>query len=323
MLTAALALKKDGWEVELQWKDPKILKWLEERLGLDLSDIKVVDDISRGAGYDLIFWLSDGSVPALFANKNLIHFQTPFQRVHGKNILNRLKFLKVHKVICNSNFTKKVIDREFGIKSTVLYPPVSTEEFKPGKKENIILSVGRFSQLQQAKRQDVLVSEFKKMCDKGLKGWKLVLIGGSDVGGREYVEQLKKEAHRYPVQILEGLPFSEVKKYYAKSKIFWSASGFNIDSEKTPYKVEHFGITVVEAMAAAVVPVVVKNGGHKEIIKDKTNGFLWDTTQELQEITLNLIEDEKLRVKVSMECQDSSDNFSQKRFESNFLQLIK
>jgi glycosyltransferase involved in cell wall biosynthesis len=316
-------LRDKGWNVELQWKDQKILKWTEERLGLDLSGIEVVEDINRGAGYDLVFWLSDGSVPILFANQNIIHFQTPFRNVHGKNILNRLKFLKVSKVICNSKFTKNVIDQEFGTRSVVLYPPVPTEEFKPGKKENIILSVGRFSQLQQSKRQDVLISSFKKMCKSGLKGWKLILIGGSDVGGREYVEKLKIEAEGYPIQILEGLPFTEIKKYYAKSKIFWSASGFNIDSEKEPFRVEHFGITVVEAMSSGLVPIVVNNGGHKETIDDKQTGFLWDKTLELENITSKLIKDEKLREKISLNAQKSATIFSQNNFSDNFLKLVR
>ena len=35
------------------------------------------------------------------------------------------------------------------------------------------------------KRQDILVETFKKMVDKGLKNWKLVLAGGSLVGEDE------------------------------------------------------------------------------------------------------------------------------------------
>ena len=89
--------------------------------------------------------------------------------------------MRVSHVVVNSGFTKKIIDKEYGVDSVVLYPPIDTKRFVSKRKENIILFVGRFSQLTQAKSQDVLVREFKKMCDKGLKRWKLVLAGGSEI----------------------------------------------------------------------------------------------------------------------------------------------
>lgn len=321
-MTVAHILKKHDWDVEVAWNNPKIVGWLEERLGTDLSGIEVVSDIDRGAGYDLVFWLSDGSIPALLAKKNVLHFQTPFHNVGGKALFNRLKFTKIHEIICNSKFTKKFIDREYGVKSKVIYPPVSVAQFKAGKKENIILSVGRFSQLQQEKRQDVLLDVFKKMHDGGLRDWRLVLAGGSDVGRTDFVDKLKSTAQGYPIDILENLPFSEIKKFYAKAKIFWSATGFGTDEEKEPEKVEHFGMVVVESMAAGCVPIILDKGGHKEIVRHKVDGFLWSSTNELADVTLTLIKDAKKSKKIAEEAQKKSKKFSEKRFEREFLQVI-
>lgn len=320
-MTVAHVLKKHGWDVEVAWKDSKILGRLEERLGIDLSGVEVIPDISKGSGYDFVFWLSDGSIPLLFGKKNILHFQTPFHNTGGKSFFNKLKLLKINCVVCNSRFTKNFIDKEYGAKSVVIYPPVAVEEFAPIKKENIILSVGRFSQLQQSKRQDILVNVFKKMANK-LKGWKLVLIGGSNVGGNEFAQYLRQQAKEYPIEILENLPFPEIKKFYARVKIFWSAAGYNIDEDKEPEKVEHFGIVVVEAMAAGCVPIVQRKGGHKEIIKDGKNGFLWDGINQLEQMTLNLIKNEKLRQSVLKEGKENAKKFSQKRFEEEILKLV-
>lgn len=320
-MTVAHVFKKRGWDVEVEWKDPKIVGLLEERLGINLSGIEIFPDISKGAGHDLVFWLSDGSIPMLFGKKNILHFQTPFHDIGGKSLFNKLKLLKVNCVVCNSNFTKNFIDKEYGVKSLVIYPPVAVEDLIPTKKENIVLSVGRFSQLQQSKRQDVLIDVFKKMADK-LKGWKLVLIGGSDVGGSEFAQYLHQQAKGYPIEILENLPFSETKKLYARAKIFWSAAGYGIDENKEPEKVEHFGITVVEAMAAGCVPIVQRKGGHKEIVKDGKNGFLWDSISELTQATLNLVKNEKLRQNVLKEGKENAKKFSQKRFEEEILKLV-
>lgn len=322
VMTIASTLKNNGWDVELAWHNSKIIKWLEERLGIDLDGIEIVPDISRGAGYDLVFWLSDGSIPTLFGKKNILHFQTPFHNIGGKSLFNKLKLLKIGRVVCNSQFTKGFIDKEYGVNSVIVYPPVMVDEFKPRKKENLILSVGRFSQLQQSKRQDILVQTFKKMLDKGLKGWKLVLIGGSDVGGGKFAEYLREEAKGFPIEILENLPFSEVKKFYSKAKIFWSAAGYGIDEGKEPEKVEHFGITVVEAMAAGCVPIVTNKGGHKEIVSEGEDGFLWQEIDGLVKKTTDLAKDNGVRIKLAKKGQENAQRFSEKRFQEEILKLV-
>lgn len=322
-LTAAIALAKVGWEVDIQWKDTNILKWLSQRTKLDTNNLTVVADIKKGSGYNLCFWLSDGSVPFLHSRNNILHFQTPFKDVGGKNIANKLKLLKINYIVCNSQFTKSFIDREYGVDSLVIYPPVDVSGIKNIKKKKIILSVGRFSQLQQEKRQDVLVDAFAEMMDKKRvpSGWQLVLAGGSDVGGREFVKALRARVGRYPIKILENLPYDEIKKLYDESVIFWSASGFNIDSQKHPEKVEHFGITVVEAMARECVPIVVDNGGHRETIVDGVNGFLWNDVRELQKMTLNLIADERRREAIAKEGRKRAEKFSENIFEEKFTKL--
>lgn len=323
MLTAASVLSKNGYKVDVWWKAGEVVDWLKERLGINLSIINFVDSLNHGAGYDLVFWLSDGSIPLLLGKKNIIHFQTPFQKVEGKALFNRLKRLKIDDFVCNSNFTKRFVDQEFGVDSKVVYPPVNTNLFTTGKKENIILYVGRYSRLQQLKRQDVLIEAFANMCDKGLKGWKFVLIGGSEIGGRKFVHELKEMGRGYPIDILENLPLDEVKKAYARAKIFWSASGYGVDENKHPEQVEHFGMTVVEAMSAGCVPLIVASGGHKEIVDDGKDGFLWETTKELSDLTLQLVKDERRRTQIVKEAEKTSKKFSASKFEGNILKIFE
>lgn len=322
-MTVAHILKKHGWDVDIQWSDPKILNWLTERLGIDLTGVRVIPRIADGKGYDFVFWLSDGSIPALLGRKNILHFQTPFHNVDGKSLFNRLKLARINKIVCNSQFTKGFIDNEYGVESVVVYPPVDVLQFKPGKKESLIVFVGRFSRLQQSKGQEVLIQAFKNMCNNGLSSWKLVLAGGSEIGGGEFVTQLKKEAEGYPIEILENLPFEEIRNLYAKAKIFWSASGFGINEQEEPEKVEHFGITVIEAMAAGCVPIVVNKGGHKEIVDSEENGFLWDKLEELESITQELISDERRRGEIAQASHKRAGDFSEKRFEKEILQIVK
>src|SRR3972149_3581918 len=83
-LVFAKVLIEVGYDVYVQWKDSEIQKLLEKRFGIDLSKINFVKDINRGDGYDLCFWVSDGSIPLLRARKTFLHFQVPFKGVNGK-----------------------------------------------------------------------------------------------------------------------------------------------------------------------------------------------------------------------------------------------
>jgi glycosyltransferase involved in cell wall biosynthesis len=203
-----------------------------------------------------------------------------------------------------------------------LYPPVDIKKFKSRKKENLIIYVGRFSSLTQAKRQDVLVDTFKKLHDEGVRNWRLVLAGGVEVGVDEKLAQLRESAKGYPIRIMESPSFKELVDLYGKAKIFWSAAGFEIDENKEPAKMEHFGITVVEAMASKAIPIVYSGGGHKEIIDNGKNGFLWSGTDELLNLTKNTISKYTSLNKVARTGFENCKNYSYENFEKELLSLL-
>ncbi|OGM16143.1 hypothetical protein A2V55_02300 [Candidatus Woesebacteria bacterium RBG_19FT_COMBO_37_29] len=317
----ALVMAEKDFRVDVEWKDENIKVRLEKRFNMDLSKINFVQDIKKGDGYDVCFWVSDGSIPLLHARVNLLHFQFPFTNINGKTLLNKMKLFRINKVICNSIFTKSFIDKEFGIKSTVVYPPVSVEQFKPKRKENLILYVGRFSTLTQAKRQDILIKAFKKFYINS-NDWELVIAGGSEVGVGDYVKSLRDQAEGYPIRIMESPSFSQITELYGKAKLFWSAAGYGIDENKEPTHVEHFGITVVEAMAAGCVPLVFNAGGHKEIIKEGNNGYLWKSIGELLKKTEMLEDDKKLFRETSINAKAGSENYVFEKFKKSFFNIL-
>lgn len=308
-----------GWKVEIEWGDITIKEALSKRFGIDLKDAGIVKDIKRGDGCDLCFWVSDGSIPTLRARRNFLHFQVPFHHIGGNNLLNKMKLIRIDKIICNSVFTKKIIDHEYGVESIVVYPPVDTVKIKPKRKENIILSVARFSSLLQSKGQDVLIKAFRKLVDGGLTDWKLVLAGGIEIGVGDYIEKLENMAKGYPVEIIKSPDFITLRELYGKSKIFWSASGFGEDEEKNPEKVEHFGITVVEAMAAGAIPVVYNAGGHKEIVTDGADGYLWNSIGELVKKTeVSLVD----RTTLSRSAIAASEKYNYANFKAHIEALL-
>ena len=318
----ATSLVSAGCDVDVEWNDPSVKKKLEERFGIKLSKINFIPDVKRGDGYDVCFWVSDGSIPTLRARKNFLHFQVPFKDVNGKTLLNKMKLFRINKVICNSYFTKEVIDREFGVDSIVLYPPVEVHQIKPLRKQNIILYVGRFSQLEQSKNQHILIEVFRELYTHGGKGWKLILAGGADVGVGAYIDQLQSRIEGYPIGIIQSPSFNELKKLYGEAKIFWTAAGYGVDEIKTPRKTEHFGITLVESMSAGCVPLAYNAGGHKEILSDNENGYLWNTEDELLRKTKEVIDDPKVMKSISENAKEDSRVYEYERFEAEVAELI-
>lgn len=310
-----------NYQVDVFWKNENIRNKLQDRFGMNLVEINFVKDIKRGDGYDVLFWVSDGSIPLLRARHNFIHFQFPFKDVNGKSLMNKMKLYRVEKIICNSYFTKSFIDKEYGVNSIVIYPPVNVEKIVPKRKENIILYVGRFSQLTQNKGQDVLINSFKKF-HKEYGGWRLILAGGVEVGSDNFLDKLEKSTKDLPVEMIKSPSFDEIVKLYGKAKIFWSAAGYGVNEKKEPKRVEHFGITVVEAMSAGCVPVVFSAGGHKEIVADGENGFLWKKTRQLQKITKVLIENRKNMQDIFNNTLKSSRVYENERFEAEVLSLL-
>jgi glycosyltransferase involved in cell wall biosynthesis len=318
---AEFFLKRKNAEVNIFWNQALDQEKIKERFGIDLTGATASPyrGFSATAGYDLMFFLSDGSIPASFAGKNILHFQMPFKLDGRRDLINKFKLSRFNHIICNSNFTKKYIDQTFGIESEVLYPPVDVENFDPGKKENLILSVGRFFSPSHPKKQEILIRAFQEF---GLPGWKLVLIGGVTLNSNDEVARLRELVGKSAVEIIPDGSLATLRDHYSRAKIYWHAAGFGEDLEKFPDKAEHFGMTTVEAMAAGCVPVVFGGGGQKEIITDARNGFLWSTTDELKAKTAEIAGDEALRKYLSANASKRSKDFSKQKFFEQLSTLI-
>lgn len=305
---------------------------IKKRFALDLANARFRQDIFFNGGsliqklrqtarYDLFFFLSDGSIPATLATKNILHFQTPFHYSNQKNILNWLKLSRFQAVVCNSRFTKGFIDRTYGIKSSILYPPVDVVKFQSGKKENLILSVGHFY-AARPKKQAIMVETFISLVKKGLKNWRLVLVGSIREGSDKEVAFLQKKASGYPIEFVTDGTFSIVQKLYSRAKVYWHAAGYGSDVEKEPEKAEHFGMSTVEAMSAGAIPITFAAGGQKEIINEGKNGFFWKTPAELARKTLTVIKDDKLREELSAAAIKRSHFFSKEKFFQHLNEII-
>ena len=316
-------------EVAVFWDDTSVKERLEERFSLNLKEVKFIKNIFsakistfkrivESSKFDLIIILSDGSVPLLLS-RTFLHIQQPLSNVNLK-LSDRIKLKKINGIFCNSEYTKKYIDREFKTNSKILYPPIVLKP-KNIKKENVILHVGRFRvQVQDEspkdfKKQFLMVEAFSNFMETyALIDWKLVMCVSVKKEDEEIFKVLKEKAKKYPIEFALNKSNDQLWEYYSKAKIYWHASGFGEDLDKKPELAEHFGISTVEAMGAGVVPVVVNAGGQREIVRNDEDGYLWNSIEELQSQTLNLIRNSNILEKMSKSSIERANYFKSLNF---------
>jgi glycosyltransferase involved in cell wall biosynthesis len=212
----------------------------------------------------------------------------------AKDLLRRRLFADARKadvILVYSEFVRECLKRNHSLACTVLYPPI--DDFRQeAPKEQVILSVGRiFRGLYNDKRYDVMLDAFRRLCGTGhAGGWEYWIAGscGDDPASQEYLAELKERATGLPVRFFVNTPYKTLCSLYGRATIFWHAAGFGVDERREPHRTEHFGMSTVESMSASCVPVVVNNGGQREIVTHGVNGFLWNTVEELVSHTAEL-----------------------------------
>lgn len=229
-------------------------------------------------------------------------------------------------IVTNSKYTTGWLQKKWQLKADkIIYPPVDMKYSGKVKKENIVLSVSRFEE-GGSKKQMEMVKTFWEMCRKNpakMMDWKLILAGGS-IKDSKYVKKLGSfvKSHDIPVEIKENIENNELKKLYARAKIFWHACGLGVDMKKTPNLIEHFGMTTVEAMQNKCAPIVIDGGGQKEIVEHGKNGFRFANTGKLKKYTFDLIKNEKLLGKIQNEAEKRSRDFGKNTFQKSFKELV-
>jgi len=307
--------------VHVFWDDPNMLKKAAERFMIDLGSVTVIPNVFANGSffgkakvtstYDVILFLTDGSIPLSFAKHNILHIQVPFSHVD----MPFWKRWRYDAVVYNSRFTKEHVDPSLhSLAGHIIYPPVKAIPVSEASKTKQILSVGRFGGLYNAKKFDVIVDAFELLLkEKAAKGYSLALAGGVLSSDTLSFDVLKKRVAKLPVTLYPDCPYKTLISLYEQSLIYWHAAGYG---ETKSENMEHFGIAPVEAMSAGSVSVVYNGGGLPEIVTDGTDGFVWNTPAELVQKSVTLMSDTALYCKLSEQAMISAGRFSEDAFNT-------
>lgn len=330
ILTIASLLSKEN-DVDIFWDHKEIIEEAVKKFDLNLSNVRITNNIfekqsrrervKETSEYDAFFAISDGSIPVVGSRKLFLIYQF-YHPSFRPSFFQKLKLRRVTKVLCYSDYVKEGLDKILPKKATVLYPPVDAIGRGTERKKKMILTVGRFTKGNNTKKQDVLINTFKKLCDDGLSGWEFHLAGSYLPEDEDLVRSLKDLKGDYPIFFHENISHNALVKLYQEAALYWHAAGFGEKISEHPERAEHFGITTVEAMSAGAVPVVIDEGGQKEIVENGVSGYTWKTLEELAEKTRTLTADENLMRVLSDGAEKRSEYFSEEVFKKNLKTLL-
>ena len=332
ILSILKALNEEGYDPVIFW-DKDLSKNIVERFNIKLRNLKfeknifgsahVLEKIKNLSGFDIFFYITDGSYFLSSARKNFVFVMVPRRKLVNLNLANRLKLLN-WRFIVNSRFTQKFL-KNWGIKSEVLYHYIDQNflSTKSPKKKKVILTVGRFFTHLHAKKHDLIIDIFKKNKNK-LPGFKLILAGGLRPSDHRYFKRLKELAgNDKSIEFKPNLSYKKLVELYKSSLLYWHFAGFGIDEDKNPHLVEHFGITPLEAMSAGCMTFVYRAGGPKELIHDGKNGFLFSSEGELINKTLKIVNSSILQDKVRQNAkQFIANKFSYEAFKNKVREIL-
>jgi alpha-1,2-mannosyltransferase len=173
------------------------------------------------------------------------------------------RLMKNTLVLTNSEYTRKAILNAFNIDAKILYPPVNVGTFrdnglKSNRREDMILVISRIAPDKQIENA---IEVARIMHDRGI-GKAMIIAGNLHHYDEQYYQQLRKMIADYDlpnyVSLKTNISFSKLIQLVQLAKVYFHP---RID--------EHFGISIVEAMAAGLVPVVSNIGGHTEFVPSK------------------------------------------------------
>jgi alpha-1,2-mannosyltransferase len=222
--------------------------------------------------------------------------------------------MKNSTILTNSDYTRKAIFKTYGIDSAIiLNPPVYVDTFRNSalslsssdEREDIILVVSRIDPLKRIENAIMLAKLLKENnIGKGMK-----IVGSLDYYYDDYYSHLKKMIVDFNlvdyVKLEIDISLDKLLSVMSKSKVYFH-----------PRPGEHFGISIVEAMSAGLVPVVPDVGGQTEFVPSKYQFHTLEQAAQIMSSAFNIPDSERILI------SNSVNRFSASNYIRGFQQVI-
>lgn len=232
-----------------------------------------------------------------------------------------LLMLRNSAIITNSEFSRKAIvdllKTDGGRQPAIIAPPVSVEEFQKSgpfspSRSDIVLVVSRINRSKKLENAVMLASILKSQ----KAGKKMVIAGNlspDDYQGCRYYNYLLDLVEECGVSDYVTFKLNcELKKLGSlmrKSKVYFH-----------PLREEPFGISVVEAMSAGLIPVVPDAGGQTEFVPTRYHFHSLEEAAGIIQASLQVPDAERLLMRSLVGGFSSSEYI--RRFQNFVSELV-
>lgn len=243
--------------------------------------------------------------------------------------LYRLAGRQADLVIVNSTWTQQHIESLWGVTTNVIFPPCDIDSFnviynerksKKIEKSTNSLNITSIAQFRPEKNHQLQIEAFDYFVNQvDAPDSRLVLYGGCRGAGdhrrveflRDLVERLDLNSR---IDLVVNAPFEKLLQGMSNSDV---ALHTMVN--------EHFGIVLVEFMAAGLITVAHDSGGPKfDIITDGVDGFLARDAIEFGEKLVKISRmDPKERQTMQTNAVTKSKRFSAQSFEERLIRLFE
>ena len=277
------------------------------RYHIDSENLEYLRDI-RVTGFRQIDEMdySEKNVPRIFdlETEQKIKRYFKFLRDRYENLM------KNTLVLTNSGYTRKAISNAFNIDAKILYPPVDVETFqeialKSNQRDGMVLVISRIAPDKQIENA---IEVARIMRGRGI-GKIMTIAGNLHYYDLQYYQQMKNMIADYDlsdyVSLQTNISFSRLIQLMQLAKVYFHP---RID--------EHFGISIVEAMASGLVPVVSNIGGHTEFVPPKYHFHTLGHAADLIALAFEATNSERRAI------SSSTNKFSNENYVNSFHRIL-
>jgi glycosyltransferase involved in cell wall biosynthesis len=209
--------------------------------------------------------------------------------------------------ITNSYFSKMAIRKYLGVDAEVIYPPVAVERFRSvidsKMRQERIVTLVRFDPSKNIEIIFDIIRELPNHIE-----WDI--LGSLSPKNFQYFRMLRRKSEilglSKKIFFHPNAPEEKVLASFANSKVYFH-----------PTRGEHFGISIVEAMAAGLIPIVWNYGGSSEIVPIQ---YQFSRKEEAAEKIVKAMD---LASKDGDSLSEMATRFSETRFHCEMWKIFK
>jgi glycosyltransferase involved in cell wall biosynthesis len=278
-------------------------------------------EIAKSTSLSLDFTNTNTTTQKKYSGQNTISFDR--KRYYELIKENYDKMMLNSTILTNSEYSSKAISDAYGINyPIILAPPVDVEQFrsllipspsyplsflseKDDNKEDFVIVISR---MEPSKKIDNAIKIAKILKEKKIaKG--MIIAGNIEPFYYDYIYKIKEMIKNLDLEDFVSLKtnckLEKLCSLLKKSKVFFH-----------PRYGEHFGMSIVEAMSAGLIPVVSDKGGQTEFVPKKYQYHSIEQAVDIILSALNVPDYERISI------SDSVQRFSSLVYKNNFKEIV-